>query len=106
MSYAHTQHRLIGRLGTHKLFSGNQPLLNQQLRQCVGLRETGDEKVFQCDRLSIWFCHCASSLDHFIRSHQHVGRDRQADLLRCLQVDHKLELRRLLYGKVGGLGAF
>jgi hypothetical protein len=45
-------------------------------------------------------------LDHLIRSHQHVGRNRQADLLGGLQIDHKLELRRLLNGKIRGLGAF
>ncbi len=37
-----------------------------------------------------------------IRPHQHVGRDRQADLLRCFQIDDELELDRLLDGKVGG----
>src|SRR5215475_7868412 len=43
----------------HKLFSGNQPLLNQQLRQCVGLREAGDEKFFHRDRSFIRFSRCA-----------------------------------------------
>src|SRR4029453_14972947 len=46
----------------HKLFSGNQPLLNQQLRQCVSLRQTETKKFFQGDRSFIWFCHCASSV--------------------------------------------
>src|SRR6266404_1583081 len=49
---------------------------------------------------------CLFSLDHLIRSHQHVRRDRQADLLGGFQVDHQLELRRLLDGKIGGLRAF
>ena len=35
-------------------------------------------------------------LDHFVCPRQHVGRDRETDLLRCLKIDHKLELRRLL----------
>ena len=52
------------------------------------------------------FCHCASSLDHFIRSHQHVRRDRQPDLLRRFQTDNELELLRLFDGKIGGLGPF
>ena len=30
----------------HELFWGDKPLLNQQLRQCVSLREAGDEKFF------------------------------------------------------------
>ena len=46
------------------------------------------------------------SFNHFIRSRQHVRRNRQADLLGCFQIDDELELRRLLDGKIGGLGAF
>jgi hypothetical protein len=46
------------------------------------------------------------SLDHSIRSIQHRLRNRETDLLRCFQIDHQLELLRLLHGKVGGLGAF
>jgi hypothetical protein len=38
-----------------------------------------------------------ASLNHFIRSHQHVGWNRQADLLGCLQIDDKLKLCRLLH---------
>ena len=34
--------------------------------------------------------------DHFIRPHQHVRRNRQADLLGGFQIDDELELRRLL----------
>ena len=41
-----------------------------------------------------------------VRSRQDVGRNRQADLLGGFEIDHQLELRRLLDGKVGGLGAF
>ena len=46
------------------------------------------------------------SLDHLIRPEQHRLRNRQADLLRRLEINHQLELRWLLYWKVGGLGAF
>ena len=81
----------------HKLFSGYQPFLNQELRQCVSLREAGDEKFFQRDRSFIWFCHCASSLNDFVRPRQHVRRNRQADLFRGFEVDDELELRRLLH---------
>src|ERR1041384_7009894 len=45
-----------------------------------------------------------ASLDHPVRPCQHVGRNREADLLRGFQIDHQLELRRLLDRKVGGLG--
>src|SRR5947207_11653214 len=33
------------------------------------------------------------SLDHYVRSRQHIRRNRQADLLRCLQIDD-LQLSR------------
>ena len=44
-------------------------------------------------------------LDHLVRSYQHIRRNRQADLLRCFQVDDELELLRLLHGEVSGLGS-
>ena len=37
---------------------------------------------------------------------QHLRRNRQADLLGGFQIDDQLELRRLLDGQIGGLGAF
>jgi hypothetical protein len=43
-----------------------------------------------------------ASLDHLIRSCQHIRRNRQADLLRGLQVDDKLEFRRLLQREISG----
>ena len=46
------------------------------------------------------------SLDHLIHSRQHVRGNREADLLGGFQVDHKLELRRLLHGKIGWFGTF
>jgi hypothetical protein len=45
-------------------------------------------------------------LDHFIRSHQHVWRNRQADLLSGFQIDDELKLYWLLDRKIGGLRAF
>jgi hypothetical protein len=45
-------------------------------------------------------------LDHLIRPRQHVGRNRQADLLGRFQIDDELELCRLLHRQVGGLGSF
>ena len=44
-------------------------------------------------------------LDDLIRPRQHRRRDREAERFGGLQVDHELELRGLLDGQVGGLGA-
>src|SRR4026208_2214768 len=46
--------------------------------------------------------HSMCSSDHLVCSRQSVRRDRQADLFRRLEIDHKLELGRLLHGKIGG----
>src|SRR5262245_34130233 len=45
-------------------------------------------------------------LDHFISSRKHVRRNRQTDLLCCLQIDDELKLLWLLHGKIGRLSAF
>jgi len=47
----------------------------------------------------------ARSLDHLIRPLQERRRDREAEGPGGLEVDHQLELRRLLDGEVGRLGA-
>src|SRR6266498_1916406 len=49
---------------------------------------------------------CPLSLDHLVRSNQHLLWNRHADLLRRFQIDDELELRRLLHGEIGGLRAF
>jgi len=41
-----------------------------------------------------------------VRPRQHIWRNRQADLLRSLQVHDELEFCRLLHWKIGGLDAF
>jgi hypothetical protein len=46
------------------------------------------------------------SLDHLIRPLEHADRNCQTDLLRCLQVDDKLKLRRLLHRQVSRFGTF
>ncbi len=46
------------------------------------------------------------SIDHLIRALQHRWWDREADRLGRPTVDHELELRRLLYGKVRRLREF
>src|SRR5438093_93421 len=45
------------------------------------------------------------SLDQLVRPEQHRPRDRQAERLGGLQVDHQLELRGLLDREIAGLGA-
>src|SRR4029453_191111 len=50
---------------------------------------------------------CAGPLlDHLIRPPQERRRDGQAERLGGLEVDDQLKLRGLLYGQVGGIGAF
>jgi hypothetical protein len=46
------------------------------------------------------------SLDHSIRPRQHVGRNREADLLRGLEIDDELELDWLFHRQLSGLSAF
>src|SRR5438094_2848803 len=48
----------------------------------------------------------ARSLNYVVGSNQDVRRNRQADLLRCFQVDDEFKFRRLLDGKVGWLSSF
>src|SRR5262245_57614563 len=45
-----------------------------------------------------------ASLDDFIRPRQHLGRDREAQSLRRLEIDHEPDLDWLLDGEVGGFG--
>src|SRR5262249_40070501 len=47
----------------------------------------------------------SSSYD-FVGSRQHIGRNRQSDLLCRLEIDHKFELCRLLHRQIGWLCAF
>ena len=41
--------------------------------------------------------------EDFVRPRQHIGRNRQSDLLGRLEIDHQLELRGLLYRQIGRL---
>jgi hypothetical protein len=45
------------------------------------------------------------SLDHSIRSHQHIRRNRQADLLGGFEIDDELELLRLFHREFGAKGS-
>jgi hypothetical protein len=49
---------------------------------------------------------CMVSLDHLIRSRQHVRQNREADLFCGFQIDDEVELLRLLHREIGGLSAF
>src|SRR4029077_11896510 len=46
------------------------------------------------------------SLSHLIRPCQDVGRNGEADLLGCFEIDDQLEFHRLLDRKISRLGAF
>src|SRR4030095_1956072 len=46
------------------------------------------------------------SLHHFIRPREKFRRECQTDLFRCLQVDHKLKLRRLLHRQISRFCTF
>jgi len=57
--------------------------------------------------MSFLLCSCCCLLfNDFIRAQQHARRHRQTDLLGCIQIDDKLELRELLDGQFSRLGAF
>src|SRR5262245_43563148 len=45
------------------------------------------------------------SLDHSVRSRQHIRRNREPDLFSRLQIDDEFELRRLLHRQIGRLGS-
>ena len=46
------------------------------------------------------------SLDYSVRSRQHIRRNRQADLLGGLEIDHQLKLRRRFNRQVSRLRSF
>ena len=45
------------------------------------------------------------SSDHLIRPPQDILWNRETDLLGGLEIEHQLELRRLLHRQIGGLGS-
>src|ERR1700736_1505098 len=53
--------------------------------------------------------HCSENaylFDHLIRAGEERRRNVEAERLRCLEIDHKLEFGRLLHRQVGRLLAF
>jgi hypothetical protein len=57
------------------------------------------------ESVTIWHKPVVFLLDHLIRPPEERRRDRQAEGLRGLEVDHQLELGGLLDGEIAGLGA-
>src|SRR5262245_794540 len=47
-----------------------------------------------------------ASSDHLIRPQQHIRRNRDTDLLRCLEIDYQLELHWLLHREISGFPPF
>src|SRR5438094_1448247 len=73
------------------------------LNSCLERHESADRLSFDVTRLTMTAASRRCSFDYLIRPREHVGRNRQADLLCRLEIDHQLELRRLLDWQVCGL---
>ena len=85
--------------------SRNRGLLFLVCRQEVDKRTTEIglmENSVQSWQRSLVFC---PSLNPLIRSIQHRLRNCHADLLGHLEINHQLELSRLLHGQIGRLGS-
>jgi len=63
-----------------------------------------DERMCQAWPFSSW-PDAGRSLDHLVGAKQQRGRNRQAECLCGLEIDHQLECRGLLDWNVGGPGA-
>src|SRR5215469_4045182 len=72
-------------------------------RKSKAQRATHQEQHEECFSSSL-FSHV--SPNDFSCPYQHVGRNSYLDLLRRLEIDYQLELRRLLHRQVGRLCAF
>src|SRR5262245_10607386 len=87
----HLDNRAVGLSSTAALLPSAQRLKSGWLRKTQG--------VFYSQTL-------LPSLDHFIRSRQHVRRDRQVDLLRGFKIDDEFKLYWLFDGKIRRFRAF
>src|SRR4029434_11163702 len=67
-------------------------------------RPLGEGRVRECNLVRSHDS-AAASLDQLVRPREHLPRNRYADFLRLLEIDHQLKLRRLLDGKIGSLGS-
>jgi hypothetical protein len=68
--------------------------------QCGLLLQPRDPAIFRPRARN-----CATSIDHLVGATKQRQRNRQAERLRGPEIDHELELRRLMYREVGGLFA-
>jgi len=68
----------------------------------VGLKSRVRQPYQQLDLISFF----PSSLEYLVRPLEHLGRDRQANLLRRFEIDYKLKLRRLLHWEVSRFRSF
>src|SRR5262245_39140422 len=83
-----------------------KPMRNTFPVCCALAKEALNSRAAATRQIIFVFIVSASPLsNHLIRSRQHVGRNRQADLLGGFQIDDELELHRLLDRKIGGLRA-
>jgi hypothetical protein len=55
---------------------------------------------------TVEFCHCVALFDDFVRSGQNLRRNREADLLRSLQIGHELKFLGCSIGKSAGFAPF
>src|SRR5262249_33213142 len=72
-------------------------------RSAKRIEQRGKRKANDCLSHRFSMCLCSLLFDHLIRSHQHVRRDCQAQLLRFLKIDDEFELHGLLHGEITGL---
>jgi len=89
--------------GEQGAFKTKKPILKARAVALVAIQNPKPVLLLFASPLTLY----ASRLFYdFVRSRQHVGRNRQADLLGRLQIDNELKLCWLLHGQVGGLRAF
>jgi hypothetical protein len=101
----HRGHQVaISKLNSSGLFAGRW-LRAPPTVEGEGLADTGAANPFALPRRHPGIRFAGPSLDHLVRPLQERLRNRQAERLRGLEVDDQLELRRLLDGQVGRLGA-
>jgi hypothetical protein len=83
---------------------GVEPLAHEPQLWRVVAQEHGSERRTQAAAAGA--SSSGRSLDDVVRLRQQRRRDREAERFRGLEVDHQLELCRLLDGKVSRLGTF
>src|SRR5499426_258850 len=100
---------LLARNPMRKIFPGCCASAMPAKTSTAAATKIDDAAAFFIAHLALRFASAlrvARSLDHPIRSRQHVRRNRQADLFGRFEINDQLELLRLLHREIGGLGAF